>query len=606
MKKVLNVLIIMIMIITFITGCVTQKKYSILSIPDNASIYYSKNNKFLEKEVIMIGSTPFPMSQVREGWYQIRKDGYINSEIIYLKNSLYNNKSFALKKIANNKIIEITDKDNQIKELEKLLINLKNSIEKPNLTDKKRWILQKTILETDEKIKKLTKLNVSIEDEEKKKREELKDELLSSEERMEIKKELKLLGDLKAIRTNVENILANIDKTKDKKDVEDYRISGKYWGKILKALYNIKNPNFEPQYHSAFVDFLLTKNKITSDSFLLDTANNLEIKTIDKSYYFRVHSNLKNAFHNGFRDGFEDRKADFILGANIEKAAELLGSASVKQLFSIIRDNQKREEDIAIKIAEIAKKYDYSNQYKIKLEIFIENLKVLFKELIAEGSRSDRVGFKKLFDDEYVNVFKKIQQNILIDEKVHLSSIHKYNNAVLHEYSPLNKQFIDIKTRIKEIEIYRNCNYRNINFKGIKFMDSAKIIFDKDLQEVDTEKQLFKISHNIDFKVDLSIPLAKDMWRYILQTSLKEVGKEMADKFSHNLITRVELINWIRRIMMSAEKQQKELQLVKKGFVNENFGTTEIMFDNFVQDTGLLRSKKDKLNPLSIEESENL
>ncbi len=152
----------------------------------------------------------------------------------------------------------------------------------------------------------------------------------------------------------------------DEKSEEAYEADGKYWGERLR-----ERPLASGETSQEFVDFLVSGRR-PGVSAKEDWATS--------NYYFTVHTSLKQAFHKGFRKGYQEREADLILGPHIEKAAGKIGERNARFFGNDTKTY-------------VADQKDYQNRFKESLR----NSVAIFMELIAEGSPADREKFKNSF-----------------------------------------------------------------------------------------------------------------------------------------------------------------------------------------------------------------
>ncbi|MBF0383514.1 MAG: hypothetical protein HQL69_21040, partial [Magnetococcales bacterium] len=99
--------------------------------------------------------------------------------------------------------------------------------------------------------------------------------------------------------------------------------------------------------------------------------------------YFRVHSELKEAFIEGFRFGYESRTADLVLGPHVEKAAGDIGADMADEFVKVIDEFER----------------GWPRVLKDAVNIFVT--------LIIEGSYADREAFIKHSMEIYREKYKK-------------------------------------------------------------------------------------------------------------------------------------------------------------------------------------------------------
>lgn len=144
------------------------------------------------------------------------------------------------------------------------------------------------------------------------------------------------------------------------RDVKSFEKAGREWGEQLWNEH-LQPGNIDPE----FVSFLKDPNK---------------------SDYFNVHSELKEAFKKGFRIGYEDRIADLVLGPNLTAAAGEIGLETSQQFVNVINAFEK----------------GWADNIRNAINVFIV--------LISEGSQSDRETFIKNFTDTYQKKYNATQE----------------------------------------------------------------------------------------------------------------------------------------------------------------------------------------------------
>lgn len=143
--------------------------------------------------------------------------------------------------------------------------------------------------------------------------------------------------------------------------LESYEQAGKYWGKKLWAQGTKPTSPLDMSFVHALID-----------------PNNLD--------YFKVHSDLKEAFKKGFRLGYEDRIADLVLGPHIRKAAAEIGEYTSRNFVDVITAFEE----------------GWACTLKNAVDIFIV--------LISEGSLADREDFINAFTVIYRQKYDATQE----------------------------------------------------------------------------------------------------------------------------------------------------------------------------------------------------
>ena len=172
-------------------------------------------------------------------------------------------------------------------------------------------------------------------------------------------------------------LAAAVKKIPIEKKSGSYKEAGRRWG--IRMVYNnitppkgnfsrncIGNPVLLPDIDCFFVHQLANENQL---------AGGLD--------YFSIHAELKRSFHEGFRQGYEERTADLVLGPHIQLAGGLIGNQIAKQFRKTI---DKFE-------------HDWVSTLRKSIDIFIT--------LISEGSQADR--------EEFINNFIRIYKTKYLD-----------------------------------------------------------------------------------------------------------------------------------------------------------------------------------------------
>ncbi|SDU67991.1 hypothetical protein [Desulfobacula phenolica] len=165
--------------------------------------------------------------------------------------------------------------------------------------------------------------------------------------------------------------------------------------------------------------------------------------------------------------------------------------------------------------------------YQYRFKKALDNSVAIFKELIAEGSPADRDKFKESF----------------------LS----YYTAEVEEYLKRSNFYTSDKT-----------SYINLDFnKGQIGEYEGKLYISK-----------------------FGILTALEMWDLLYKKSLYMVGLEMGQTLSHNLITRSELLEWLRRTRTALRNNniEQEIAIIRKGFVEEYGRNGKSVFNSMVRE----------------------
>ena len=72
----------------------------------------------------------------------------------------------------------------------------------------------------------------------------------------------------------------------------------------------------------------------------------------------------------------------------------------------------------------------------------------------------------------------------------------------------------------------------------------------------------------------------------IYKKSLFEVGIEMGQKLSHNLIPRPELLEWLRRTRTALRRDnlKEDINIIKNGFIKEYGRQGEEVFESMIKE----------------------
>lgn len=344
------------------------------------------------------------------------------------------------------------------------------------------------------------------------------------------------------------------DKGKER-TVPSYEATGEEWGKRM-AAWVTKHGD---KRCDSFIHYLLLGPRWNNQPYDSEDTEFLE-ETTKESYYFRVHTNLKRAFQRGFQTGYVHRNADLILGPHITEAASILGRANAMRFRLNIETYQERSQILLDALrASVADedKNTVSTSTAALIETTIEDSIELFKELIAEGSPADRDRFK----NEFIAMFK----------------------ADVETYMQDNKAFVPQEDQ---------------KFKLQYGLPSEKEKRDKLLKQElpeqdDPARSIYLVDHGLTFNTTLSVATASEVWAFIYEASLEGVGIEMGQKYGHNLISRDEVLDWLRRAMVALNPKNLKVEqgLILKGFAQaynaDDPAIGKKVFANLIGDTGL-------------------
>ena len=237
---------------------------------------------------------------------------------------------------------------------------------------------------------------------------------------------------------------------KVKRDVASYEKEGRHYGEELYDKGINPESSLNNQYSQFFIEHLIGKDEID---------------------YFGVHSDLKEAFKKGFRQGYQDRTADLVLGPHLQKAAGLIGRNSALRFKEVVENFEKGWAETLINAVNV------------------------FITLIAEGSQADREEFIRNFTEVYKTKYDQNQAVIKAGGSIRLAS------------EGGTQLYLDPRNTISTLDIPS----------------------DKALR-VEIYKQTFRV-----------------------------MGDEMGRRYSHNLIPRGELVDWLRRSKTALNMDQGEI-----------------------------------------------
>jgi hypothetical protein len=338
-------------------------------------------------------------------------------------------------------------------------------------------------------------------------------------------------------------LLEEIRREAGKVTLESFDKLGNYWGSRLKD----ENVTVG-RINNNFVWFLLTEDVLEPGTEMDINQNQGFYEETESSYYFGKHFALKDSFHKGFRMGYTDRNADMVLGPHITEAAKYLGFRNATGFVNQIRALNERQRRQLDEIDGIIKKYDITDTTEQLFEDTINSSIELFKELIAEGSPADRDRFKQQFTQDY---------DELISEYLNVAG---------------NFPNITLKFGLPDDKYYKDTNFTDATPQGTSIIYSMK--------------------HTLEYASTFSIEGADSVWNHIYRKSLTGVGEEMGDKFAHNLITRTDLRDWLRRAFetLNKDKREEETEWIREGFCNKyneaNSEEGQKVFDGLLNETG--------------------
>ncbi|MBU1054255.1 MAG: hypothetical protein KKC46_10545 [Proteobacteria bacterium] len=165
--------------------------------------------------------------------------------------------------------------------------------------------------------------------------------------------------------------------------------------------------------------------------------------------------------------------------------------------------------------------------YQSRFKKALDNSVAIFKELIAEGSPADREKFKTSFISYYQNE---------VDNYLKSTNFYTANKS----------QYINLDFNKGQIGEYEGKLYTSI----------------------------------------FGVLTAEEMWSLLYKKSLHMVGLEMGQTLSHNLITRSELLEWLRRTRTALRNSsiKQEISIIESGFVEEYGRNGKSVFDSMLRE----------------------
>lgn len=304
-----------------------------------------------------------------------------------------------------------------------------------------------------------------------------------------------MMGGCAAINNNSYSSDASIYKYK--RDATDYEKYGREWGK---GLYN-NNPRITAELATEDMKKPITLGYMWSlirqdelayywgqcadmsgaqwSQYLIDEgyvqdgyfAENETLRPVSRRFirrlllnhrgydFFGVHTDLKEAFKKGFREGYQDRTADLVLGPYLQKAAGIIGDITAIGFVSVI------------------------NNFETGWNVMLRKAVDVFIELIADGSQAEREQFVK----DFIRQYKKK---------------YLYNKDIINGGAS-NAMMSEGGTRV--------------------FLDPKRT------------------------QSTLDIPSDQVLKNAIYSQTFVVMGDEMGRRYSHNLISHENLVDWLRR-----------------------------------------------------------
>lgn len=166
-----------------------------------------------------------------------------------------------------------------------------------------------------------------------------------------------------------------------------YKDAGRRWGRKF-AFWNIGVPP-QPLTTNCIdrFDVFVQENIDCLFVHKLATKNKKDQETGGLNYFF-IHADLKHAFQEGFRQGYENRTADLVLGPHVQLAGGMIGDYLAKEFVEIITN--------------------FENGWAATLRDSVN----IYITLISEGSQADREDFINRFMAIYKAKYEKTNELI--------------------------------------------------------------------------------------------------------------------------------------------------------------------------------------------------
>ena len=342
---------------------------------------------------------------------------------------------------------------------------------------------------------------------------------------------------------------------------EDYQQLGEIWGKVMATVAKTKR-DINTEHYALFSQFLFGKD--------LQQYNNFE--------YFNIHRDMKKAFQTGFRQGYGERNSDLVLGVNLKEAARLKALDAAIRLMNVYREKI---------IADVLATTTFQTEWK---EILNETLST-FEEITAEGSPAESRSFLSTFPAMYENELD-VLISCLKGEIIPCDLTTRKEASNPPTYSEMKEMVDEGFDATKETRriLNKQMEYANLQFH-INDEDEDKNRFFQYSQI--TKKNENKPLMIADANVNNKILRGDGLVEQVNKISWLFVGQEMGRKFNHNLISRQELIEWIKRARSIMESKYKDnnyptsIRLLRRGF-NKGYGAGgENEWNRLKKETGL-------------------
>ncbi len=359
--------------------------------------------------------------------------------------------------------------------------------------------------------------------------------------------------------------LSGFDRKSGKMTNENYEKLGEVWGAHMASI-PLAEKDINNKHYEMFTYFLLGRNLPANLSF----------------EYFNIHRDMKKSFQHGFRQGYGERNSDLVLGVNLKEAARLKALDSAILLMDVYREKV---------ISDALATSRFKKEWRT---ILLETLHT-FEEITSEGSPAESMAFLESFPTEYNKELEALlfclnpkNTNVNCDlrptprraDVLGLDEIHQ----LLYEGYTTRE---DMKKVLGKEMVYRTVN---IQINDEKNPENTFFQYNKSQNDNQASPLMISVAN-----VQNSVLSGGGIVEQVNKVSWLFVGKEMGRKFNHNLITRHDLIEWIKRARSIMESKSGDnyypttIRLVREGFIHkEGYGPGgEMEWNRIAQEVGL-------------------
>ncbi len=341
----------------------------------------------------------------------------------------------------------------------------------------------------------------------------------------------------------VVSMVSKFSRGKDKLTVENYELLGKTWGAYMseEAQRNSNINNEEVPIFSCF----LAGDKLSDRGTSFD--------------YFGIHRDMKKAFQTGFREGYGERNSDLVLGVNLNQAARLKSRDSAVRLIDVYREKV---------ISDVLSSHRFNNEWE---QIMDETLGT-FEEITAEGSPAESRAFLTSFPEEYEKELTALTRCLEGKEICDLRpDREKKKEEYMIEketvYQMLAEGFTSESETKKVLRRPMNYDVMTVHIHDTDRIENTYFKYSKSKKRNQSDELMLSDSNIVN-----TILKGDGLVEQINKISWLFVGQEMGRKFNHNLISRQELIEWIKRARSIMESKSGDnyyntsIRLLRKGF----------------------------------------